>query len=382
MPVTLKPLAARDPNESHRAATQLELFFDLVSVIAIAAATAALHHQISEGHGLITLARFFFIFFAIWWPWMNFTWFASAFDNDDALYRLTTIVIMGGYLMFASGAEHILLTGEFGIGLAGWIIIRLGMVLHWLRAAMAGPEHRRTALRYAGGIFLAQALWTILYFAVPPSAPLFYIGAVAISLFELAVPGFAEKAGVTPWHRHHIIERYGLLNIIVLGEALLALSLMFGNVIEGHQFDWAYVSEGWIGLIIVFVIWWIYFLEENHLSSDKLGRALLWGYGHYFLFLAGAVIGAGLGAVMDVTSHHSHLSAGAAAAWVNGAVALYLFTLWVIRDRFAGLGWRGFVLPAATLVFIAAGLVQLPLIWTAGLAILTLLARLELGEKE
>lgn len=112
-------------------------------------------------------------------------------------------------------------------------------------------------------------------------------------MVELLVPAFAEKAGATPWHRHHIIERYGLLKIIVLGEALLALSLMFGQVFDG-PFDWAFIREAWIGLVIVFVLWWVYFIEEDHLSNTGLGHAMIWGYGHYFVFLAGAIVGAAL----------------------------------------------------------------------------------------
>ncbi|MCB1410111.1 MAG: low temperature requirement protein A, partial [Rhodobacteraceae bacterium] len=49
--LALRPVVPRDPDETHRAATPLELFFDLVIVIAIAAVTAAFHHAIAEGHG-------------------------------------------------------------------------------------------------------------------------------------------------------------------------------------------------------------------------------------------------------------------------------------------------------------------------------------------
>ena len=103
----LRQMVARDPGEPHRAATQLELFFDLVSVIALASATAAFHHAISYGHGPDLLLNFCFMIAAIWWPWVNHTWFASAFDNDDAVYRIFTIGIMSGYLLFAAGATHI-----------------------------------------------------------------------------------------------------------------------------------------------------------------------------------------------------------------------------------------------------------------------------------
>jgi low temperature requirement protein LtrA len=71
------PMAARSPHEAHRVATPLELFFDLVFVVAIAQAAGGLHHAIAEGHVGDGIVGYLMVFFAIWWAWMNFTWFAS-----------------------------------------------------------------------------------------------------------------------------------------------------------------------------------------------------------------------------------------------------------------------------------------------------------------
>ena len=83
------PMGPRDTAEAHRAATPLELLFDLVSVIAIAAAAAGLPSRRCRGTydtaGIITFSDGFF---AIWWAWMNYTWFASAYDTDDIVFRL------------------------------------------------------------------------------------------------------------------------------------------------------------------------------------------------------------------------------------------------------------------------------------------------------
>ena len=371
MSLALKPLEARDPGESHRAATQLELFFDLVSVIAIAAVTESLHHAISEGHGLEMLANFVFLFVAIWWAWMNYTWFASAFDNDDALYRVLTIVIMAGALTFAAGASHIVKTLDFGYGLAGWIIMRFGMIFLWLRAAAGDPRYRTAALRYAAGIFIAQIGWTVLYFTAAPGSAMFYAGGIAVFLIEFAVPVVAEWEKPTPWHRHHVIERYGLLNIIVLGEVLLSISLMIGKLYDGH-FDMALVTTAVSGLVIVFVVWWLYFIEEEHLASTALYRAFIWGYGHIFIFASGALLAAGLGAYMDVLTHHSETTAHVAAAYINIPAAIYLFTLWFIRDRFTDRGWRSHVLLAGAALFVAMAFAGPPP-WVTALAAIGLL---------
>ena len=89
----------RSPHETHRAVTPLELLFDLVFVVAIAQAAAAFHHSISEAHAVEGLVGFLAVFFGIWWAWMNFTWFASAYDCDDVPYRLAVFLQITGALI-------------------------------------------------------------------------------------------------------------------------------------------------------------------------------------------------------------------------------------------------------------------------------------------
>ncbi|WP_254723824.1 low temperature requirement protein A [Actinomadura luzonensis] len=96
-------MTGRPADEPHRVSSQLELLFDLTFVIAVAAVTARFAHDVADGHGLAGLTPFLQVFFAIWWAWMNFTWFASSYDTDDVAYRLLTMVQMGGVLVLAVG---------------------------------------------------------------------------------------------------------------------------------------------------------------------------------------------------------------------------------------------------------------------------------------
>src|SRR5215212_3582986 len=103
-PRWVRPLSARHPDDAHRSSTPLELLFDLCFVVSIAQASNELHHALSESVSVApALVSYGMVFFAIWWGWMNFTWFASAYDNDDVLYRLTTLVQMAGALVVAAG---------------------------------------------------------------------------------------------------------------------------------------------------------------------------------------------------------------------------------------------------------------------------------------
>ena len=377
----LRQMVARDPGEPHRAATQLELFFDLVSVIALASATAAFHHAISYGHGPDLLLNFCFMIAAIWWPWVNHTWFASASDNDDAVYRIFTIVIMSGYLLFAAGATHILETMDFTYGVIGWFVMRIGMVGLWLRAAAHSPEYRAPAMIYAIGLIIAQALWVVMYFTVTPENANFIPICVGIFVVELMVPVASGLVKGVPFHRHQVIERYGLLNIIVLGEVLLSISFMFGELYDGH-FDWALVSAAVAGIVIVFCIWWLYFIEPDHLNSTQAHRVFLWGYGHIAILLAGTLIAAGLGAHMDVLTDHSKIDLASANAYVGAAVAIYVRGLWAIRDHFGGFGRRGVVLPISGLTLIAAASVGAQPWTIAIILMITLGLRIKLQETQ
>ena len=99
-------MTARDPHEPHRASTPLELLFDLCFVVAVAQASGRLHHGIVEGHAGRAVLGYVVVFFAIWWAWMNFTWFASAYDTDDVPYRLLVLVQIAGVLVLAAGVAR------------------------------------------------------------------------------------------------------------------------------------------------------------------------------------------------------------------------------------------------------------------------------------
>jgi low temperature requirement protein LtrA len=213
----------RSPHEAHRPATTLELFFDLVFVVAVAQAGLALHHALAEGHITQAIISYFAVFFAIWWPWMNFTWFASAYDCDDVPYRLATFVQLAGALVLAAGVQRAFEDGDYTIVAAGYVVMRLALVTQYLRAGRANPSRWGTAVRYACGVTVCQVGWVaLLFFQGMVWHPFAF---VALGIVELLVPAWGERAGATSWHPGHIAERYGLFTIIVLGESILATSM-------------------------------------------------------------------------------------------------------------------------------------------------------------
>jgi low temperature requirement protein LtrA len=318
----------RDTRETHRVATPLELFFDLCFVVAIALAAASLHHEIAEDHVWHGVSNYVFIFFGIWWAWMNFTWFASAYDTDDAVYRLTTFLQMAGALVFAAGVPRAFEDERIEMATIGYVVMRLALVSQWLRAAAGNEDTRMPSLRYAIGVALVQLLWVGRLF-LPES--LLWPSIVLLVAVELLVPVSAETAGNTTWHPRHIGERYGLFTIIVLGETILAATVGFQVATDaGNQsLDLILIALG--GLVIVFSMWWLYF-EPGEPRLESSGRyAFAWGYGHYFVFGSAAAVGAGLQVAIDYETHVAHTTDFVASMAVAVPVAIYLMSIWVLR---------------------------------------------------
>jgi low temperature requirement protein LtrA len=295
-------MSGRDPDERHRAATPLELLFDLTFVVAFGIAADELAHYLAEDHIRTSLLGFGFVAFAISWAWINFSWFASAYDTDDWIFRLLTLLQMVGVLVLGLGIADVFASideGDHvdnGVMVAGYVVMRAAMVAQWLRAARQDPERRRAAMTYVVTITVAQAGWVALALARTSVGAMFAWAALLI-LIELGGPVLAERGkGGTPWHPHHIAERYGLLVIIALGEAILGTIAALGAIVgpEGEGWSLEAAVVGFAGVTLTFGMWWIYFvLPWGAILERRRERSFGWGYGHIPLF--GSVVAAGAG---------------------------------------------------------------------------------------
>jgi low temperature requirement protein LtrA len=320
-------MGGRDAAEEHRASSPLELLFDLVFVVAIASLVLQLAHGFADGH-LDAVGPFMFVFFAIWWAWMNFTWFASAYDTDDALYRILVVIQMAGVLILAAGVPRAFDELDYAGVTVGYLVMRVGLVALWVRAAIEHPERRRTTIRYAAGVSVVQAGW-LLRLLLPPEIGIYAF--VPLALADLAVPLWAERTGMTPWHPRHIAERYGLFTIILLGEGVLAATNAMQHALS-EGLTAGLVVLGFAGLVLLVGLWWVYFLEP---AAEGLQRrrqwSFFWGYGHYLLFAALAAVGAGLEAAIEAVGGHAKLSEIAVAYTIAVPVAAVLLLLWVLH---------------------------------------------------
>jgi low temperature requirement protein LtrA len=222
----VRRMSGRDPAEEHRSSTRLELLFDLTFVIAVARAAIELRDALGHGHAGHALAGYSMVFFGLWWAWVNFTWFASAYDTDDVPYRLLTLLQMAGVLVFAAGIPAAFEHFDFVVVVVGYVIMRMALVAQWLRADRGHPEGRAGTLRYAAGITGIQLCW---------------IG----------------------WLAGHIADRYGGFTIIVLGEVIAAIATAVNDTVTGSQASPGLLTVAAAGLVLVFALWWSYFWSSS-----------------------------------------------------------------------------------------------------------------------
>jgi len=275
-------------------------------VIAYGAAADELANQIAHHHTRQGLIGFGFAIFAVTWAWIFWTWFSSAYDTDDWIYRLLTMVQMVGVLILALGLPAMfesLVDGDHvdnTVMVIGYVVMRVPMLLQWWRASLQDPDRRRLCQVMMLTILLSQIVWCLLVFA-DLSVTVFFTVLIPLVLLELAGPIVAEiRYGGTPWHPHHIAERYGLLVIITLGEGLLGTVIALRTVIaDGWSTD--VVVLGFAGTAMIFGLWWSYFvIPHGHLLHAHRERSFGWGYGH--MPLLGALVGVGAG--LHVAAYH------------------------------------------------------------------------------
>jgi low temperature requirement protein LtrA len=331
-------MGGRDPHEAHRVATPLELLFDLTFVAAFGIAASHFAHALAEGHIVPALLGFGLASFAICWAWINFSWFASAYDTDDWIFRVVTMVQMVGVLVLAIGLPRMFASIEHGadhvdnsLMVLGYVIMRVAMVSQWLRAARRDPARRRACLTYVTAISAAQVGWVMqifLDFSLGVTLMLICI----LALIELAGPVLAElRDGGTPWHVHHIVERNCLFAIIALGEGVVGTVAALSAVVEQHGWTMDAALVGVAGTGLTFGMWWVYYmLPSARVLHVHRNRSFVWGYGQMIIVAAIVATGAGLHVAAYFIEHEAHIDALTTVLTVAIPVSIFLGSIYAL----------------------------------------------------
>ena len=209
--------------------------------------------------------------------------------------------------------------------------MRVALVFLWWQVSRHDPERAPAARSYMATIGVAQVGWVIAAVLALPIGASFAVFAVLIA-FELRGPFIAERKAPTPWHPHHIAERYGLLVIITLGEVILGTVASLNAVVHGEagwSVDAALLAIAGVGL--TFASWWMYFaVPWGEVLVRHRERAFRFGYGHLFIFGALAAMGGGLHVAALTLEHEAKIGATGAVLSVAIPFAIYVAVFYVL----------------------------------------------------
>jgi len=340
-------MVGRDPDEQHRASSPLELLFDLTFVVAVGTASANFADAFVDGHQRAAMIGALIAMFAISLAWINYSWFASSFSTDDWLDRLLTMVQMIGVVVFALGIPPMFRSldvadgrVEFRLMVIGYVIMRIAMVLQWWRVSRQSEGFHRVAMVNAVGLVVTQAGWVAIAFTRPHVAVALVLFAL-LALVELLLPVFAQgRANGTPWHPHHVAERYSLFVIIALGEGVVGTVASSSGLLGGENgLHWTgnAVAVAVAGVGLTFGLWWVYFsVEFGEMLSRRRDLGYVFGYGHIFVFSGIAGAGAGLHIIGLKMEHHADIGPVTTVAALVIPVAVYLVAIFALYTILSG----------------------------------------------
>ena len=310
-----------EPTAGERHASWLELFFDLVFVLAVAQVAHVLSAH-PDGGGFL---KYVALFIPVWWAWVGFTFYADRFETEETAYRVLMFAAMLTVAALSLTLENAFTASGDQPLIISYVLMRLVLIALYIRSAYYVPLARVFSFQFIKGFGIAAALLLISLFFEPPAR--YAIWAIALAL-ELATPFLNLKtARIIPIDRSHIPERFGLFTIIVLGEAVIATANGASKV------DWnpATITAAALGFAMAACIWWINFdfVEDSAVTSNTLWRRVVYLYGHFFI--VASIIATGIGvehAIKETGEAHLHLPT---LVLLSGGITVYLAVITIIR---------------------------------------------------
>ncbi|KAI9339357.1 Low temperature requirement A [Obelidium mucronatum] len=337
-----RPLVNRDPLEQNRSSTPLELLFDLTLVVAVSITSEQFSKMLLE-QGNVQMATFMFFasFSSTWMTWMDFSWFLSAYDPDDALFRFGTLGQILGTLAIGTGLQPSFTLFNFKQELYGFIFLRVFYILFFLgRAAIEDSKNRVYNLRMMFLTTLVQVGWYISFIYLPTEFEWTAGSFVVLMFCEFYFPFLSEVYTPAPArHPIHLGDRYGAFTIIVVGESFLSLSRGVQETNETGLISMEAIKIASGNIVILFIMWWLYFtIPFGSLMAKNPGKLRLCGYFHYVLHSAIAIVASATALTLQTSlSHHEHmLSSETAVQLLAWALSVYLVTLNLVAGMMTG----------------------------------------------
>ena len=236
--------------------TPLELFFDLVFVLALTQCTALMAATPTwegVGQGLLVLG-------VLWWSWVGYAWLTSVVDPEEGAVRLVMFLAMAAFLICALcvpqafGSEALLFALAYGV-------VRVAHILLFVLASRDDPGLRRATL----GLAISTAVGVGILVAASAADGALQGGLWALALtLDMGGPLLIDPAG---WRLEpgHFAERHGLIVIIALGESIVAIGAG-----AGAHVDAGVVVAAVLGIVVAAALWWLYFDVVAPVSTRRL----------------------------------------------------------------------------------------------------------------
>jgi low temperature requirement protein LtrA len=307
--------------------TPLELFFDLVFVLALTQCTALMADDPTwEG-----MARGLLVLGVLWWAWVGYAWLTSVVDPEEGIVRIAIFAAMAALLVVSLCVPEAF--GDLGLLFAGaYAVVRVAHIVLFVLASRDDPQLRASVM----GLAVSTAVATCLLVGAAFADGLLQGALWAVALLLDAAGPYVFGAEGWKLVPRHFAERHGLIMIIALGESIVVI-----GVGAEAGVDAGVVTAGVVGIVIAASLWWLYFdvvarVAEHRLSQAAPGREQnemardSYSYLH-FPMVAGIVLMA-LGLKKTLGHVGDPLHAMPATALLGGA-ALYLLAHVAFRLR-------------------------------------------------
>jgi low temperature requirement protein LtrA len=352
-----QPPARYEDRRTDRRVTFLELFFDLVFVVVI----SQLADRLAEHPSWSGAGWFVFLFYVVWSPWLNGTFYHDLHGTNDVSVRVFTFTQMLAVAAMAAFIADVPGRGSSGFAL-GYAAQNLVLVIMWFRTGFHDPAHRPGSIPYSSGYLVATLLFAVSAGVEEPVRYWFWAAGLMVQVAGQVI-GFrrwtppAGQTGeavipVTP----ALIERLGLFVIIVLGEVIVGA---VNGVAQRVGVDPDALVIGLLGIVVAIGLWWIYFdLVSSRAPLSRMTQ--LWVFLHFPLVTSIAAGGAGVLATVQDSGRElpdavRWLLVGSLATAVV-AVALLTTTLEVRRANRDFYGPVKVVLVASAILISGVGL--------------------------
>ena len=239
--------------------TPLELFFDLVFVLAITQCTTLMTQHLSWaglGEAILVLG-------VLWWSWVGYAWLTSVVDPEEGTVRLTIFVAIAALLVAALCVPQVF-GSTAGVFAGAYAIVRTAHIVLFLLASREDPLLRRSVIGLAASTAIGVGLLIAASFSDGTAQALLWILALLLDM------GGPYLFGIEGWKLvpGHFAERHGAIIIIALGESIVAI----GAGASAH-IDAGVVGAAVLGVAVAAAMWWLYFDVVAIVAERRLARA-------------------------------------------------------------------------------------------------------------